>query len=47
MNNHDATEQAYKNGFEAGYNTAKDEIFEKLIVKNTKEIIAILKDETK
>lgn len=26
MNPHDATEQAYRNGYEAGYNAAKDEI---------------------
>lgn len=26
MNPHDATEQAYRNGYAAGYNAAKDEI---------------------
>lgn len=26
MNSHDATEQAYRNGYEAGYKAAKDEI---------------------
>lgn len=26
MNPHDATEQAYRNGYEAGYKAAKDEI---------------------
>ena len=26
MNPHDATEQAYRNGYDAGYNAAKDEI---------------------
>lgn len=26
MNEHDATEQAYRNGYDAGYKAAKDEI---------------------
>lgn len=45
MNNHDATEQAYKNGYEAGYKAAEDDFFVNGVLKITKEMLAALHEE--